>query len=162
MGAQETADAVRNVGLAYEFGYHVACKAPVVVGPGPFGTRLYAEFTGGEVTGERIAGKVLTGGGDWLLVGADGYGRIDVRIQIETHDGAVLYGTYVGLLEMNEAVQQATETAGETDFADQYFRTAARFETGDERYAWVNRCLFLGEGRIHPGVAVAYRFYRVT
>ena len=32
--------------------------------------------------------------------------------------------------------------------AEQYYmRTHARLETGDERYAWVNRTLFVGTGR---------------
>ena len=48
-----------------------------------------------------------------------------------------------------------------TDYADQYFRSAPRLETGDPRYAWVNRTLFVAEGRM-PGVrGVEYRVYRV-
>ena len=50
----------------------------------------------------------------------------------------------------------------ETAFGDQYFRTSPRFETGDQRYAWLNQSLFVGEGRVFPGLGVEYRVYRVT
>lgn len=62
---------------------------------------------------------------------------------------------------MNEAVATATATGGETGFDDHYFRTAPCFETGDERYAWVNRTLFVARGRIAPG-GVAYEVFRVA
>ena len=37
-------------------------KPPVEIGAGPYGTRLYFEVTEGNVTGERISGRVLSGG----------------------------------------------------------------------------------------------------
>jgi len=148
--------------LEYEFTYTATLRPPVAVGPGPYGLRMFYEISGGTAQGSRIRGRLLGGGGDWILVGADGWGRLDVRGQIETDDGAVIYLNYSGLLEMNERVQQATASpAAATDYADQYFRTTPRLETGDPRYAWVNRTLFVAEGRIQPGPAVQYRVYRV-
>jgi hypothetical protein len=148
--------------LEYEFTYTAALKAPVSVGAGPFGLRMFYEISGGTAQGNRIRGRMLTGGGDWILLGPDGWGRLDVRGQLETDDGAVIYVSYQGLLEMNERVQQATaSTAAATDYPDQYFRTTPRLETGDSRYAWVNRTVFVAEGRIQPGPAVQYRVYRV-
>jgi Protein of unknown function (DUF3237) len=47
------------------------------------------------------------------------------------------------------------------DYGDQYFFTNPRLETGDERYRWVNRAHFLGEGRLAAGPTVHYRVYRV-
>lgn len=149
--------------LEYEFSYTAKLKDPVAVGPGPLGLRMFYEIAGGTAEGERIRGRILTGGGDWILIGEDGWGRLDVRGQLETHDGAVIYLSYFGLLEMNERVQQATVSpSAATDYADQYFRSALRLETGDPRYAWVNRTLFVGEGRVQPGPAVQYRVYRVA
>jgi hypothetical protein len=147
--------------LQYEFEFHAMLKPPLEIGPGPFGTRLFFEATEGEVTGERLSGKLLTGGGDWLLVGADGWGRLDVRTQIETQDGAHIYVTYDGVLEMTEAFQKAFAEGGETDWEDQYFRTTPHLETGDPRYAWVNQSVFVAQGRAYPGLAVQYRVFRV-
>jgi hypothetical protein len=145
--------------LVEECTFTAMLKDPLPIGTGPIGTRMYYEVAGGEVTGERLRGAVV-GGGEWALIGPDGYLRVDVRVQIETHDGAFLYVQYVGLLEMNEAVMNAVGTSGETAFGDQAFYTNPRFETGDERYTWLNTTFFVGEGRIVTGNGVQYRFWR--
>ena len=120
---------------------------------------MYYELNGGEVVGDRLRGAVR-GGGEWALIGPDGYLRVDVRAQVETHDGAFLYVQYVGLLEMNATVQNAIEKQIGTEFTDQHFYTNPRFETGDARYSWLNTTFFIGEGRIFPGLAVEYRVWR--
>jgi hypothetical protein len=37
------------------------------IGPGPRGTRLAFPITGGSFEGDRLRGKVLPGGGDWVV-----------------------------------------------------------------------------------------------
>lgn len=145
--------------LVHEFTFRTTLKPPLPVGAGPIGTRMYYELNGGDVVGDRLRGTVL-GGGEWALIGPDGYLRVDVRAQVETHDGAFLYVQYVGLLEMNETVQNAIEKQIGTEFTDQHFYTNPRFETGDARYSWLNTTFFIGEGRIFPGLAVEYRVWR--
>ena len=134
-------------------------KPPLPVGAGPIGTRMCYEIVGGEVTGDRLRGKV-SGGADWGLIGPDGFLRLDVRTQIETNDGAHIYVQYLGLLEVNEKVQAALANGTGTEFGDQYFYTNPRLETGDERYAWVNTTFFVGEGRVMPDLSVGYRIWR--
>jgi Protein of unknown function (DUF3237) len=41
--------------------------------PAQYGTRVFYEVREGSVTGPSLSGEVLTGGGDWALVGADGW-----------------------------------------------------------------------------------------
>jgi hypothetical protein len=148
--------------LEYEFSYSAELKPALAVGAGPFGTRLVVEVIGGSFEGPRLKGKILSGGGDWLLVGNDGFGRLDVRAQFVTDDGAAVYAQYFGILQLTDKVQQALAAPEVgTDFDDQYFRSAPRFETGDARYAWLNQTLFVGEGRIRPGRTVEYKVYRV-
>jgi hypothetical protein len=148
--------------LVHEMTYHALLRAPLPVGDGPFGNRMYFEVIEGKLDGPRIRGRFVGGGGDWLLVAPDGFGRLDVRAQLETDDGAFVYLHYGGVVEMNEAVQAAMASASSTEFADQYFRTAPRFETGDPRYGWLNQTMFLAEGRLYPGFGVEYRVYRIT
>jgi hypothetical protein len=145
--------------LVQEFTLTAALKPPLPIGDGPIGTRVYYEAAGGEIVGDRIRGKLL-GGGEWALIGPDGFLRLDVRLQIETHDGAYLYIQYFGLLELNEAVQSALADGTGTEYGDQYFFTNPRIETGDERYAWVNTTFFIGEGRMLPNLGVEYRVLR--
>jgi hypothetical protein len=147
--------------LEYVGTYHAALKPPIQAG-GPFGTRMIFEVESGEFHGAQgESGRFLTGGGDWLLLGQDGWGRLDVRAQIQMADGAILYVQYLGLLEMNEAVMGALQNNTATDFDQQYFRTSPRFEASDPRYAWLQQSVFIGQGRIIAGPGVEYNVFRV-
>lgn len=136
-------------------------KEPVEVGAGPGGVRRIFDVTGGRVEGARVRGDVLPSGGDWILIGADGVGRLDVRATLRTDDGAHVYVQYPGVLVLNEKVMAALAGGGETGFGDTYFMTAPRFETGDARYAWLNAIVAVGQGRLLPG-AVEYRVFEVA
>ena len=87
---------------------------------------------------------------------------LDVRVQIQTTDGAAIFGQYPGLLQLTPKTVEALGAGTATRFEDHYFRTTPRFETGDERYAWMAHSLFVGEGRIIEGIGVEYRVYRIT
>lgn len=145
--------------LVQECVFRARLEVPLPIGPGPIGTRIYYQISGGEVEGDRLRGTIL-GGGEWALVGPDGFLRVDVRAQVRTHDDALVYVQYVGLLSMNEAVQRATAEVGGTNFGDQYFFTNPRMETGDPRYAWLNTTFFVGEGRLTEDNGVEYRVWR--
>ena len=136
-------------------------QPPAQVGAGPAGTRTIFDIAGGSFEGPKLRGRVLESGGDWLLFGADGVGRLDVRGTLETDDGARIYVQYFGILEMNEAVAGAMARGEGTEFGDTYFMTQPRFETGDERYAWLNRVVAVAEGRMLPG-GVEYRVFQVV
>jgi hypothetical protein len=143
--------------LEHVFDYFVRLKAPVVFGP-----RVFFEVADGEISGPRLRGTVLSGGGDWMVVGADGWSRLDVRGQMRTDDGVAIYTRYTGLCEPSAAVAAAMTAGGpETQFDDQYWRVTPVFETGDERYAWLNQSVFVARGRAIEGPGVAYEVYRV-
>ena len=104
--------------LVKEMTLHADLDEGLTAGPGPLGTRMIISVTGGWVKGDRINGTVVGAGADWLLIGEDGFGRLDVRAQVRTDDDAIIYVQYPGLLEMNEAVMTALG-AGSTGFDDQ-------------------------------------------
>lgn len=136
-------------------------REPVDVGAGPAGARRIFDVTGGSFEGPRLSGRVLPSGGDWLLVGNDGVGRLDVRLTLATEDDAFMYVQYHGVIVLNEKVVAAMARGTETAFGDTYFVTAPRFETGDPRYAWLNAVVAVGQGRIAPG-AVEYQMFEVV
>lgn len=147
--------------LVYEYTYRAELDPQkLMVGPGPFGTRVVSTVTGGWCKGQRLNGSFAGAAADWMLIGADGFARLDVRGQIVTEDGAIIFINYNGLLELNERVA-ASSGGGETKFEDQYFRSLLRMETGAPNYAWVNTSVFLGRGRVAGG-AVEYEVFRVT
>lgn len=147
--------------LKHEFSFWVALNLPVDFGAGPLGRRIYYQVTDGAAAGERFNATAFGGGGDWILVGGDGYSRLDVRLQFKTDDGALVYAQYFGLLELNAKVGEVMAGGGSTTYEDQYFRTMPRLETGDERYAWMNRSLFVARGHLLEGPKVEYEVYRV-
>ncbi len=139
--------------------YTAILGAGAQVGEGPHGNRLIVEVTGGHFEGPRLKGRILGGGGDWLLIDKAGYGHLDVRATFLTDDGANLYVQYYGRVELTEAVGVALTTGkGGTAFGDQYFFSQPRFETGDARYAWLNHVLAVGQGRLNNG-CVEYQVF---
>ena len=120
---------------------------PMVKG-GPFGTKVVATVTGGTFVGPNINASTTEGvaAGDWLTILAGGSFSLDVRLSLTTHDGADIYVTYTGFGTRTE------------DGAS--IRTAPRFETGDERYAWLNNRFFVAMGSTTPD-GVEYDVYAV-
>lgn len=147
--------------LTLECTFDMQLGQPLMPGPGPYGNRVVAPLAGGRCVGERLNGDFLAPGADWLLIGSDGWGRLDVRGQLQTDDGACVYVAYTGVLEINDKVMAAMlSPEEETSFEDQYYRTRPCLETGDERYAWLNQILFVGRGRF-TRTGVTYEVYRV-
>jgi len=104
------------------------------VGSTPHGKLSIFPVIGGSFEGERLRGKVLAGGGDWVTANADGTFALDLRVTLETDDGALIHMTFTGV----------------RDDANHYFRTLPRFETASEKYAFLNRLLSVGIGEIRP------------
>lgn len=100
---------------------------------GPAGRRIIAAVSGGTFSGPKLSGTIapLTGG-DWVTVRPDKSLRLDVRLVLLTDDDATIYMYYGGILVDGKA------------------RTAPYFETGDERYAWLNNVQAVGIGSIGP------------
>lgn len=136
-------------------------QPPDVIGEGPFGMRQIFVVSGGKVEGDRVRGQLRPGGGDWLLVGSDGFGRLDVRGTIATEDGAFIYVSYYGIARMTERALQALTAGPPTEFGEISFMTQPRFETGDTRYRWLNSAVCTAEGRLHPGPGVEYQVYEM-
>lgn len=148
--------------LHYEFTMRAVVESAQPVGVGPAGLRMVATVTSGAVTGDRLNGDIIGPSADWIRVGGDGFGRLDVRLQIRTDEGALIYVTYEGLLELNPAVVTALgDRSLDTEWDEQYFRIAPVFETGANRYEWLQRSLFVGQGRITAD-GVEYRVSRVA
>lgn len=116
------------------------------MGSGRGGKRRIIPIVGGKVSGPGLCGKVLDIGADWQTIFNDGLAELDTRYAMETDDGAIIeiinYGFRHGPQEVIEAIAR-----GENVSPDSYYmRTQARLETGDKRYDWVNRTLFIGVG----------------
>jgi hypothetical protein len=134
---------------------------PEVIGPVAEGIRLNFYVTGGEVSGPRIRGKIRPVGADWLTVRTDGVAVLDVRATIETHDSALIYTYYYGIIDYGPDGYQA-RLAGQPTPDGTSFRIAPRYQTAHPQYQWVNRLICVGIGEVHISVPeVRYDIYAV-
>ena len=124
------------------------------LGAVPHGIRSIVPVTGGEFEGPRLRGKVLPGGGDWLLLRSDGVLELDLRITLETDDHALIHMTFQGLRHGPPDAVAALGRGEIVDPAGYYFRTVPRFETSAEKYAFLNRVVAVGVGEARPDGAV--------
>src|SRR5438128_11143104 len=116
------------------------------IGSVPHGARVIAPITGGTFEGPRLRGGVLPGGGDWTLLRSDGVLELDLRITLETDDGALIGVTSFGLRHGPPEVIAALARGESVDPSTYYFRTTPRFETGHPKYAFLNRLLAVSSG----------------
>jgi Protein of unknown function (DUF3237) len=108
----------------------------LLVGDGPAGFRVVAEVGSGSVSGERLRGTLAGNSmADWLVVNG-GVATVDVRGTLRTDDGALVYVTYGGRIDMSGGA-----------LTEPIF-VAPRFETSDERYRWLNLVQAVGIGRL--------------
>lgn len=120
-----------------------------VFGRTPYGQRIVGGVRHGEVKGPRINATILEGM-DYGLLRDDGFVAPDVRLVLRTDDDALILMTYTaGRLGPWDEVMAARR--GESHDPDKisWILTYA-FETGAEKYDWLNRTLAIGRGRITP------------
>jgi hypothetical protein len=140
---------------------HATLRDSVSVGRGPYGNRKIADISGGTFEGERLRGDILPSGADWVTFDSDGVGHLDVRATLRTDDGVHLYLQYYGVVIFNEKANDSLAGKKDAEFGDTYFVTQPRFETGDERYKWLNRTVIVAEGRVLHN-AVEYQMFEVV
>lgn len=131
-----------------------------VIGETSAGLRINAYVSGGDVTGPRLKGRLLPVGGDWLTVCRDGVGMLDVRATIQTHDEALIYLEYKGVLEFG-ADGYARMLAGDPP-ARATIQAAPRLLSAHPDYQWVNRlqCINVGMADFASS-SVSYDMYAV-
>ena len=134
------------------------CKAVVdvaptlAVGAGPAGARSVSAIEAAVFEGDRLE-AMLAGpaAADWM-VRSGSIGAIDVRLTMRTGDGALIYVQYGGRLDLSNPA------AGIVAYV------APVFETGDERYAWLNAIQAVGKGKltVKDGAArIDYEFFEI-
>lgn len=135
--------------LPVEFLFHfeASLASPIPVPNGPQGTRLIVPITGGTFSGPKINGTVESLGADWLTMRADGTAQLDVRALLRTDDGAVIHTSYKGIMAPTDSGPRIT--------------TAPLFETGDEKYLWLNHIQAIAVGAPGQGT-VTYDVYRIV
>ncbi len=131
----------------------VEVASPLSIGAGPFGPRSVSAITSVTMLGDRLQATLAgPAAADWMIRAGD-YGVIDVRIAVRTGDDALIYVQYGGRLDLSNPAAGVTAVV------------APVFETGDQRYAWLNRIQAVGKARLTIGAGstarLDYEFYEV-
>jgi Protein of unknown function (DUF3237) len=131
----------------------IRLKPPIELGTGCAGTRVIGEIASFQFKGDRLRGEMAgAAAADWLLIGPEGTGTIDVRAALRTDDGAVIFVQYNGksLGDFSQGLQWPV-----------IIYVTPRFETGDERYTWLNSVQAIGKGIVYEDLTLEYEWYEV-
>jgi hypothetical protein len=114
---------------------------------GPQGSRGVAPIgEGGTFEGKRLSGTLVTGAsGDWPTLRADGSFFVDARLTLLTDDEVPILMTYRGVGSFDPG-------------GDAWMHTSPLFETGDERYSWLNNVQAVAFGSL-DGDGVVYEVH---
>lgn len=149
-----------TLSLSHVCDLHFDLAPPIRIADAPRGGRTILRVAGGKAVGPRLNGKILSGGGDWAVMRADGIFEVDIRAVIETDDGATIYTHYGGVVRMAPENWKRFLSGDKPASDDYYFRVTPRFETGDDRYRWLNGAIFVGAGYDLPPTP-KYRIFEV-
>jgi hypothetical protein len=122
------------------------------LGHTPYGERRIINILGGRVEGQRLNGRLLSGGADWQIIRTDGVADLRARYTIETEAGARILVSSDGVRHGPPEVIARLARGEAVEPHLYYFRTAMRFETGDPGVAWLNKIIALGRGIREPRV----------
>jgi hypothetical protein len=131
------------------------------LGAVPSGSRRTASLSGGTFEGPRLRGAVLpNSSADWQLLRSDGVLEMDLRVTLQTDDGALISMRSFGLRHGPPEVIAAIGRGETVDPATYYFRTIPRFETAHPIYSFLNRLIAVGSGDRRPDGPI-YTIYEV-
>ena len=128
----------------------LAVSGMQAIGATPNGGRRVGLVAGGTFEGAKLRGTILPGGADWIIARPDGSTTLDVRLVLQTDDGATIGMTYRGLRHGPADVMDKVNKGEFVDPSHYYFRTAIQFETAAETYAWLNGIIAIGTGSRPP------------
>lgn len=128
-----------------------------VVGGTPL--RRIGVVPGGIFQGQRLNGKVREGGNDWQVVRAGGKVELDVRLVLETEDGALIGMTYKGIRRGPADVLKRVDLGEAVDPPEYYFRINPVFETASS-YDWLNGIMVIGIGH-RAADGVVYSLFEI-
>ena len=125
----------------------VRVGTPHNLGAVPHGIRRTAPLSGGSFEGPRLRGSVVAGGSaGWQVLRSDGVLEMDLRVTLQTDDGAHISMRSFGLRHGPPEVIAAIGRGETVDPATYYFRTTPRFETAHPAYAFLNRIVAVASG----------------
>jgi hypothetical protein len=142
------------------FIFQIEVKPLSVIGATPGYDRRIGEISGGRFEGERLRGRILTGGSDWQSLRNDATTTINVRLVMETDDNALIGMTYVGMRHGPKEVLDRIARGEKVSPSEYYMRVTLSYETSSEKYGWLNRIVSVAIGHRMAGGAI-YQVFEI-
>ena len=142
------------------FIFHIEVKPPSIIGATPGHDRRIGEIASGRFEGERLRGKILSGGSDWQSLRNDATTTLNVRLVMETDDGALVGMTYLGMRHGPKEVMDRLARGENVSPSEYYMRATPYYETASEKYGWLNRIVSVAYGHRMAGGAI-YQVFEV-
>jgi hypothetical protein len=124
------------------------------------GHRNIVRVKGGWFEGPEVKGTILPGTGDWFLTRPDGVGEGDVRDTYQTDDGAIIFVSYRGILDIGPDVWARIGAGEDVPASEYYLRGQPMYETGSEKYGWLNKIISVSVGK-QEAMGVTYDVFRI-
>ena len=146
--------------LTFAFEVRVDVEDAVRIGAhGEHDVLWHVAITGGTVSGPRLDGEVLGGGGDWFR-DRDGTVTLDARYLLRASDGAVIDIVNRGFWHASPEVKARLDAGEQVDEREYYYRTAPVFTTDAAQHRWLTETVFVGLAR-QEGMTICIRFFAV-
>jgi len=146
--ARAQARAAEDDNLQSEFLFDLVFERGSANSVGSVGVnRVVVPVLGGTFEGPKLKGSVIGPSGDWIVARPDGSSVLHIRLLLQTDEAQKIYMACRGI---------AYTPPGGRLFA----RILPMFETGVEKYLWLNNIVAVGVYRPMPG-KVAYRIFRI-
>lgn len=123
---------------------------------------LLISVTGaGTFSGERISGKVLPVGMCMTYTPASGINFIKAPILLETDDKAKILMKMDAYLHLPQELEDKMLRGEHVDPDLYYYKGTVGFDTGAEKYKWLENKVFICEGVINDWSCLKFRVYEV-
>jgi hypothetical protein len=129
---------------------HLRLAPAIILENTPIGTLMIIELTEFEWESDRVnASMIGKAAADWLTAGPNGVATFDVRVTLQTNDGALIYAHYTGRGDLSQGPPLTPYSV-------------FHFETGDPRYSWLGKIQAVAKGRTDADLTrVSYDLYEL-
>ena len=131
---------------------------PQISPQSPLGERRFIPVTGGAFSGERLNGKLLSGGSDCQLIRADGVADLDIRVTLQCDDETIIFMKGLGMRHGPNEVLERIAKGEAVDRSEYYFRETMMFEAPTGKHEWLNRIIAIGVGERQRDVVIIDAF----
>lgn len=146
--------------LEFVFEIRAQVSETLHIGHGDGETTEFTPIVGGSVTGPRLSGKVLAGGGDWSSTRGE-VCELEARYLIQADDGSVIDIVNRGFYHPDRDGPDQHDGDVKVSEAGHYYRTSPVFRTDAPAHRWLAETVFVGLARPDGDDVVAIRMYAV-